>query len=161
MHIAMFDTWIGRNYPMTERLKQTKNSNVMWNCIGAQNTYTASLSNSRSHAFGHREVRMRGWGWLFASIPPHKPNYAIAILKPLNCNHRTPHININFGTVSRETRCVCVCVQGGGGGETVGRGGGGKRECHNHKPQPFPDTKRMRKQTKPNKRKSNKRTKST
>ena len=34
-------------------------------------------------------------------------------------------------------------------------------ECHNHKPQPFPDTKRKRKQTKPNKRKSNKRTKST
>ena len=33
-------------------------------------------------------------------------------------------------------------------------------ECHNHKPQPFPDTKRKRKQTKPNKRKSNKRTKS-
>ena len=30
------------------------------------------------------------------------------------------------------------------------------RECHNHKPQPFPDTKRKRKQTKPNKRKSNK-----
>ena len=35
------------------------------------------------------------------------------------------------------------------------------RKCHNHKPQPFPDTKRKRKQTKPNKRKSNKRTKST
>ena len=35
------------------------------------------------------------------------------------------------------------------------------RECHNHKPQSFPDTKRKRKQTKPNKRKSNKRTKST
>ena len=35
------------------------------------------------------------------------------------------------------------------------------RECHNHKPQPFPDTKRKRKQTKPNKRKSNKRTKNT
>ena len=35
------------------------------------------------------------------------------------------------------------------------------RECHNHKPQPFPDTKRKRKQTKPNNRKSNKRTKST
>ena len=35
------------------------------------------------------------------------------------------------------------------------------RECHNHKPQPFPDTKRKRKRTKPNKRKSNKRTKST
>ena len=35
------------------------------------------------------------------------------------------------------------------------------RECHNHKPQPFPDTKRKRKQTKPNKHKSNKRTKST
>ena len=35
------------------------------------------------------------------------------------------------------------------------------RECHNHKPQPFPDTKRKKKQTKPNKRKSNKRTKST
>ena len=35
------------------------------------------------------------------------------------------------------------------------------RECQNHKPQPFPDTKRKRKQTKPNKRKSNKRTKST
>ena len=34
------------------------------------------------------------------------------------------------------------------------------RECHNHKPQPFSDTKRKRKQTKPNKRKSNKRTKS-
>ena len=28
------------------------------------------------------------------------------------------------------------------------------RECHNHKPQPFPDTKRKRIQTKPNKRKS-------
>ena len=26
------------------------------------------------------------------------------------------------------------------------------RECHNHKPKPFPDTKRKRKQTKPNKR---------
>ena len=39
---------------------------------------------------------------------------------------------------------------------------GGKRksmECHSHKPQPFPDTKRKRKQTKQNKRKSNKRTK--
>ena len=35
------------------------------------------------------------------------------------------------------------------------------RECHNHKPQPFPDTKRKRKQTKLNKRKSNKHTKST
>ena len=35
------------------------------------------------------------------------------------------------------------------------------RECHNHKSQPFPDTKRKRKQTKPNKRKLNKRTKST
>ena len=35
------------------------------------------------------------------------------------------------------------------------------RECHSHKLQPFPDTKRKRKQTKPNKRKSNKRTKST
>ena len=34
-------------------------------------------------------------------------------------------------------------------------------ECHNHKPQPFPDTKWKRKQTKPNKRKSNIRTKST
>ena len=34
-------------------------------------------------------------------------------------------------------------------------------ECHNHKPQPFSDTKRKRKQTKPNKRKSNKRIKST
>ena len=33
-------------------------------------------------------------------------------------------------------------------------------ECHNHKPQPFPDNK-SKKQTKPNKRKSNKRTKST
>ena len=30
-----------------------------------------------------------------------------------------------------------------------------------HKPQPFPDSKRKRKQTKPNKRKSNKRTEST
>ena len=35
------------------------------------------------------------------------------------------------------------------------------REYHNHKPQSFPDTKRKRKLTKPNKRKSNKRTKST
>ena len=35
------------------------------------------------------------------------------------------------------------------------------RECHNHKPQLFPDTKRKRKQKKPNKRKSNKRMKST
>ena len=35
------------------------------------------------------------------------------------------------------------------------------RECHNHKLQPFPDTKRMRKPTNPNKHKSNKRTKST
>ena len=34
-------------------------------------------------------------------------------------------------------------------------------ECHNHKPQPFPDIKRKRKQTKQNKCKSNKRTKST
>ena len=32
------------------------------------------------------------------------------------------------------------------------------RECHNHKPQPFPNTKRKRKETKPNKRNSNKRT---
>ena len=30
------------------------------------------------------------------------------------------------------------------------------RECHNHTPQPFPYTKRKKKQTKPNKRKSNK-----
>ena len=35
------------------------------------------------------------------------------------------------------------------------------RECHNHKRQPFPDTKRKRKPTNPNKHKSNKRTKST
>ena len=35
------------------------------------------------------------------------------------------------------------------------------RECHNHKPQPVPDTKRKRKPTKPNKHKSNTRTKST
>ena len=35
------------------------------------------------------------------------------------------------------------------------------RECHNHKPQPFPDTKRKRKPTNPNKHKPNKRTKST
>ena len=35
------------------------------------------------------------------------------------------------------------------------------RECHNHKPQPFPDTKRKRKPTNPNKHKSIKRTKST
>ena len=35
------------------------------------------------------------------------------------------------------------------------------RECHNHKPQSFPDTKRKRKQTKPNKRKSNKGTQGT
>ena len=35
------------------------------------------------------------------------------------------------------------------------------RECHNHKPQPFPDPKRRRKPTNPNKHKSNKRTKST
>ena len=35
------------------------------------------------------------------------------------------------------------------------------RECHNHKSQPFLDTKRKMKQTKPNKRKSNKLTKST
>ena len=35
------------------------------------------------------------------------------------------------------------------------------RECHNHKPQPFQDTKRKRKQTNPNKHKSNKRTKNT
>ena len=35
------------------------------------------------------------------------------------------------------------------------------RKCYNHKPQPFPDTKRKRKPTNPNKHKSNKRTKST
>ena len=35
------------------------------------------------------------------------------------------------------------------------------RKCHNHKPQPFPETKRKRKQTKPNKPKLNKRGKST
>ena len=35
------------------------------------------------------------------------------------------------------------------------------RECHNHKSQPFQDTKKKRKQTKPNKHKSKKRTKST
>ena len=35
------------------------------------------------------------------------------------------------------------------------------RECHNHKPQPFPDIKRKRKPTNPNKHKSNKHTKST
>ena len=35
------------------------------------------------------------------------------------------------------------------------------RECHNHKPQAFPDPKRKRKPTNPNKHKSNKRTKST
>ena len=34
-------------------------------------------------------------------------------------------------------------------------------ECHNHKPQHFPDPKRKRKPTNPNKHKSNKRTKST
>ena len=35
------------------------------------------------------------------------------------------------------------------------------RECHNHKSQLFPDTKRKRKPTNPDKHKSNKRTKST
>ena len=35
------------------------------------------------------------------------------------------------------------------------------RECYNHKPQSFPDPKRKRKPTNPNKHKSNKRTKST
>ena len=35
------------------------------------------------------------------------------------------------------------------------------RECHNHKLQPFPDIKRKRKPTNPNKHKSIKRTKST
>ena len=35
------------------------------------------------------------------------------------------------------------------------------RECHNNKLQPFPDIKRKRKPTNPNKHKSNKRTKST
>ena len=35
------------------------------------------------------------------------------------------------------------------------------RECHNHKPQPFPDPKRKRQPTNPNKHKSNKGTKST
>ena len=35
------------------------------------------------------------------------------------------------------------------------------RECHNHKPQLFPDPKRKRKPTTPNKHKPNKRTKST
>ena len=35
------------------------------------------------------------------------------------------------------------------------------RECHKHKPQPFPDIKRKRKPTNPNKHKSNKCTKST
>ena len=35
------------------------------------------------------------------------------------------------------------------------------RECRNHKPQPFPDTKRKKKPIKPNKHKSNKRTKNT
>ena len=35
------------------------------------------------------------------------------------------------------------------------------RECYNHKPQPFPDPKRKRKPTNPNKHKPNKRTKST
>ena len=43
----------------------------------------------------------------------------------------------------------------------IKREGEKSRECHSYKPQPFPDTKRKRKQTKPNKRKSNKRTKST
>ena len=38
---------------------------------------------------------------------------------------------------------------------------GKSRRCHKYTPQPFPDTKRKRKQTKPNKRKSNKRTKNT
>ena len=35
------------------------------------------------------------------------------------------------------------------------------RECHNHKPQSFPETKRKKKPTNPNKHKSNKRKKST
>ena len=35
------------------------------------------------------------------------------------------------------------------------------RECHNHKPQSFPDPKRKRKPTNPNKHNSNKRTRST
>ena len=35
------------------------------------------------------------------------------------------------------------------------------KECHNHKPQPFPDIKRKRKPTNPNKHKSIKHTKST
>ena len=35
------------------------------------------------------------------------------------------------------------------------------RECHNHKPQPFPDIKRKKKTTNPNKHKSIKHTKST
>ena len=34
------------------------------------------------------------------------------------------------------------------------------KECHKHKPQPIPDTKRKKKQTRPNRRKSNKRNES-
>ena len=42
--------------------------------------------------------------------------------------------------------------------DTLKKVSGKSMECHNHKPQPFSDTKRKRKQTKPNKHKSNKRT---
>ena len=47
------------------------------------------------------------------------------------------------------------------GEKTIKRVREKSRECHNCKPQAFPDTKRKRKPTYPNKHKSNKRTRST
>ena len=61
---------------------------------------------------------------------------------------------LNEGSIGRS-----VCPDGKSGMKGLERVREKSRECHNHKPQPIPDTKR--KQTKPNKRKSNKRTKST
>ena len=56
---------------------------------------------------------------------------------------------------------LIISLKFGKSGSTQKRITEKSRECHNHKPQPFQDIKRKRKQTKPNKRQLNKRTKST
>ena len=81
--------------------------------------------------------------------------------------HLNLQVNLNLVTnvtyartdVTSRRNAVCPTPAKAGGGIKMVREK--SRECHNHKPQPFPDTKRKRNPTKPNKRKSNKRTKST
>ena len=59
-----------------------------------------------------------------------------------------------FGFLRRFLKAFTVYGRGGHLGQVIKKKVGEKsRECHNHKPQPFPDTKRKRKPTNPNKQK--------